>query len=216
MSQLESRAIKFPSKQHKGLIPITAIPGHFATNHSHINYFIDLTNIKARQNDAAQCAHALARKFMHTEIDTIVCLDGTNVIGAYLAQELGNAGYSARNLDKSLYVVQPEYMANGHMLFRENVESMLRDKNVLLLMASVTTGISVRRGFDAVSYYGGKICGVATIFSATNRVDRMEIHSLYTPDDIDGYNSYDRKDCPYCKNGEKVEALVNSFGYSKL
>ena len=30
------------------------------------------------------------------------------------------------------------------------------------------------------------------------------------------YESYDYHDCPYCKAGKKVDALVNSFGYSSL
>ena len=74
----ESRIIKFPSGKHSSVVPIKAIPGHFATNHSHINYYIDLTTIKARQSEAAQCAHALAQQYMHdTIVDTIVicCCD---------------------------------------------------------------------------------------------------------------------------------------------
>ena len=34
--------------------------------------------------------------------------------------------------------------------------------------------------------------------------------------DLPGYASYEFKDCPYCKQGIKLDALVNSFGYSKL
>ena len=30
------------------------------------------------------------------------------------------------------------------------------------------------------------------------------------------YESYDYHECPYCKAGKKVDALVNSFGYSSL
>ena len=27
-------------------------PGHFATNHSHTNYYVDMTTLKARTNEA--------------------------------------------------------------------------------------------------------------------------------------------------------------------
>ncbi|MGN1030235.1 MAG: orotate phosphoribosyltransferase [Butyricicoccaceae bacterium] len=217
MSSLESRIIKFSSKKHGNVVPIKAIPGHFATNHSHINYYIDLTTLKARQTEAEQCAHAMAQQYMHDMIvDTIVCLDGMEVIGAFLAKELIKNGVISRNTSNSIYVITPERTANSQLIFRENVEPMIRDKNILLLMASVTTGISVHRGADILQYYGGILRGVSTIFSAVNHVDKIQVNSLYTPNDIPGYASYSRSECPYCKKKEPVEALVNSYGYSKL
>ena len=184
---MKSREIKFPSKKYGNMVPIKAIPGHFVTNHSHINYFIDLTTIKTRTTESAQCARVLAQQYIYSAIpvDSIVCLDGMEVIGAFLAKELNDAGHSTHNAHKSVYVIQPERTANSQLFFRENVEPMIRGKNVILLMASVTTGISIRRG-------------------------------IFTPDDIPGYASYDRKNCPYCQKKVPVEALVNSFGYSKL
>ena len=42
------------------------------------------------------------------------------------------------------------------------------------------------------------------------------VRSIYSVDDLPDYESYDYHDCPYCKAGRKVDALVNSFGYSSL
>ena len=33
-------------------VPLKIRPGHFATNHAHINYYIDVTTLKARKNDS--------------------------------------------------------------------------------------------------------------------------------------------------------------------
>ena len=156
MNNLEARIIKFPSRKHSNVVPIKTIPGHFATSHSHINYYIDLTTIKARQSEAQQCAHALAQQYVHnTIVDTIVCLDGTDVIGAFLAQDLSAAGFMSRNAHQTIYVIQPEYITSSQLLFRENVEPMVKNKNVILLMASVTTGVSIRKGVECIEYYGG-------------------------------------------------------------
>jgi len=38
---MESRMVKFYSKE-SNMVAIHAIPGHFATSHSHINYYIDI------------------------------------------------------------------------------------------------------------------------------------------------------------------------------
>ena len=75
-------------------LPLKAVPGHFATNHAHINYYIDMTTVKARQSEAEEMAKTLAGQYVNnTVVDTIVCLDGTQVIGAYLAEELSRAGF---------------------------------------------------------------------------------------------------------------------------
>ena len=218
LCSMKSREIKFPSKKYGNMVPIKAIPGHFVTNHSHINYFIDLTTIKTRTTESAQCARVLAQQYIYSAIpvDSIVCLDGMEVIGAFLAKELNDAGHSTHNAHKSVYVIQPERTANSQLFFRENVEPMIRGKNVILLMASVTTGISIRRGIECMDYYGGVLQGVSTIFSAVKEIDGFPVNTIFTPDDIPGYASYDRKNCPYCQKKVPVEALVNSFGYSKL
>ena len=70
---------------HSNLIALNIIPGHFATSSSHINYYIDMTSLKTRRNEAKAVAKALVQEYVTTTvIDAIVCLDGTNIIGAYL------------------------------------------------------------------------------------------------------------------------------------
>ena len=40
--------------------------------------------------------------------------------------------------------------------------------------------------------------------------------SVFDRNDLPDYHSFDHNDCPYCKDGRKLDALVNSHGYSKL
>ena len=70
-------------------IALKVIPGHFVTPNSHINYYMDMTTMKTRQSEARAVAMAMSQSYMATTvIDTIICMDGTEVIGAYLADEL--------------------------------------------------------------------------------------------------------------------------------
>ena len=63
------------------LISLNVTPGHYATSSSHINYYIDMTSLKSRRSEAHAAAKVLAARYAATTIiDTIVCLDGTNVI----------------------------------------------------------------------------------------------------------------------------------------
>ena len=66
----------------RGNAPLRIAHGHFATNHSHINYFVDITYQKTRLSEAKDSAHQLVSNFVNdTPVDTILCLDGTSVLG---------------------------------------------------------------------------------------------------------------------------------------
>ena len=197
--------------------PLKIKQGHFATNHSHINYYLDVTTLKARMSEARQAAEALAGMYMYdTVVDTIVCLDGTQIIGAYLAEALTNAGVMSRNAHQTIYVIAPEYNSNSQMVFRENTQPMVTGKNVILLMASITTGKTIAKGIECIRYYGGILAGISTIFSAIEETDGIHINSIFGMRDLPDYQAHDYRDCPFCQKGIKLDALVNSYGYSKL
>ena len=118
--------------------------------------------------------------------------------------------------DNNISVITPEYNMQGQIMFRDNKLRMIRNQQVLLLAASVTTGKTIMRAIESVLYYGGTVCGVCSIFSAVTKVAGMEIKTIFTSADVPAYHAYDSLNCPMCQKGERVEALVNSFGYSKL
>ena len=83
-------------------------------------------------------------------------------------------------------------------------------------MGSITTGVTLHQCMESVLYYGGKIQGVSAIFSAVNKVAGIEINAVFHKQDIPNYESYHAQDCPMCKKQEKIDAIVNGYGYSKL
>lgn len=201
----------------RGKVPLRFAQGHFATNHSHINYYVDITYHKTRLSEAKDSAYALVSQFINdTPVDTILCLDGTAVLGTCVAEELTKSGFSTINQHQTIYVLEPEYNANSQIIFRDNIKPMLQGKTVLILMASVTTGFTARRSIEAIGYYGGHVAGVAAIYRAVDEVGGYPVRSVFSIDDLPEYRSYDYRECPYCKAGIKLDALVNSFGYSEL
>ena len=200
-----------------GDVPLRVARGHFATNHSHINYYIDITFQKTRLSEARDVARQLVSHFINnTPVDTILCLDGTAVIGTCVAEELTKNGFRTINAHNTIYVLEPEYNANSQIIFRDNIQPMIRGKHVLILMASVTTGFTAKRSVEAIGYYGGKVAGVAALYRAVDEVEGHPVRSIYSINDLPDYQSYDYRDCPFCKEGKPIDALVNSFGYSKL
>ena len=200
-----------------GNVPLRVARGHFATNHSHINYYIDITKQKTRLSEAKEIAKQLVQHFSATTlVDTILCLDGTAVIGTCLAEVLTEGGFRNLNRHQTIYVLEPEYNANSQIIFRDNIQPMIRGKHVLVLMASMTTGFTAKRSIEAIGYYGGYVAGAAALYSAVRDTGGYPVASVYTLADIPDYASYDYRECPYCKQGQKIDALVNSFGYSEL
>ena len=207
--------IELPARY--GDVPLRVVKGHFATNHSHINYYIDITYQKTRLSEAKDSAFRLVSHFVNdTPVDTILCLDGTAVLGTCVAEELTKSGFRTINQHQTIYVVEPEYNANSQIIFRDNIKPMIQGKTVLVLMASVTTGYTAKRSIEAIGYYGGHVAGVAAIYRAVDEVGGYPVRSIYSVDDLPDYESYDYRECPYCKRGVKLDALVNSFGYSAL
>jgi orotate phosphoribosyltransferase len=187
---MERRAEKiFAPMNNK--IALKVIPGHFATSHSHVNYYLDMTSMKTRQSEAAEVAEILAGQYVHTTVvDTIVCLDGCEVIGAFLAQELSNSGIISMNQHKTIYVITPEFNTNGQVIIRDNNQSAVYGKNVVLLVASATTGITVRKSIECIQYYGGKLQGISAIFSAVDSIENTSVNAIFHSKDIPDYNNY--------------------------
>ena len=209
---MESRAQNIVSKTNNR-ISIRVMPGHFATNHSHVNYYVDMTAIKTSAKMAKEAAAELGAEFNNTYVDTVICLEGTEILGAFLADVLTQNGI---NQGKDINVVTPEMNAVNQMIFRDNTQNMIWGKKVLLLISSASTGKSINRAMDCLQYYSGDLAAVGAIFSAIDEVDGIEVRSLFHGNDLAEYGNYAANECPMCKNGIKVDALVNSFGYSKI
>ncbi len=202
---------------YNNLISLKVSQGHFATTSSHINYYIDLTTLKARASEAKAVAKSMSHEYLATTIvDTIICIDGTDVVGAYLADALTESGIMSMNQHGTMYVITPETNAMGQLIFKDNVIPMINKRHVLVLLATATTGLTTEQAIDCIEYYGGTIAGISAIFSAVDSVRGHDIHSIFHSNDIEGYASYNSHDCPFCKSGVKLDGLVSAGGLSQM
>ena len=176
------------------------IPGHFITPHSHVNYYMDLSDMKARQREARATGEELAEMYLSSDqIDTIMVLNGMEVVAAYLANKLTKIGIVNANSHHTMYITSPEYNTVGQMMFRENNEHMIKNRKVLILIDSATTGGTLRSAMRSVAYYGGQVAGISAIFSVATQVDNIPIRALYSTKDLPDYASYSPDNCPLCK-----------------
>lgn len=200
-----------------GDVTLRVAQGHFATRHSHINYFIDVTRQQSSFQGADAVAQQLAQRIQSSMmVDTILCMDGTRVIGSCLARQLTQSGYNSVNEGKEIFILRENVSSDGKMIFRDNARFMLKGKNILLLLASITTGSTVEKGMRCIQYYGGNLAGVASIYSHLKEVDGVPVVSLFNTADLPDYASYSPDECPMCRQGMEVEAVVDKYGYSTL
>lgn len=192
--------------------------GHFATSYTHSNYYIDVADQKSRYSEAKAVAEELcsAYNYSTTVVDTILCLDGTEVIGACLANELTKNSFANINAHQTVYVVTPEIVNGSQMMFRDNLVHMIQGKHVLILAVSVASGATAKAAIEAVKYYGGEVSGIASIFATVASCGGYTVNSVFNPNDLEGYFAAPAHECPLCREGKKLDALINCHGYSKL
>ena len=208
----------FKIKTKRNNLHLRVAKGHFATNHAHSNYYIDVSVQKSRYSEARAVAEELAEGFKYgaTIVDTILCLDGTEVIGTCLAAELTKGDFRNINAHQTIYVVTPETTNTSQLLFRDNIVPMIEGKHILVLAVSIATGYTAKAAIEAVSYYGGAVVGVASIFATAKECAGYRVHSVFDPNDLPDYFSLPSHECPICKAGGRLDALMNSHGFSKL
>ena len=212
---MEPRFFKIPVCV--GDVSLNVAKGHFATRNSHTNYFVDVTSQQSCIRDAEAAAQQLSQRLtQHLMVDTILCMDGTRVIGTCLAQKLTGGGFRSINAGREIYVLRENVGTSGKLIFRDNARPMLEGKNVLLLLASVTTGGTVRRGIECIQYYKGNVAGIAAIYSHLKEIDGIPVVSLFDTNDLPGYASYLPEECPMCREKQELDAVVDKYGYSAL
>ncbi len=208
--------IKIRSKHHPNVV-LKAIPGHFVKTHSHVNYYFNMTTLNSRLSEAQAVANELSKQIeVDSIVDTIVCMDGCEVIGAFLAEALSKAGICSMNTHKTIYITTPQRMNTGQFLFRDNFLPMIKGKHILLLFSSATTGQTIKQAVQTLSYYEASISGISAIFSAADHVMGIPIKSLFTIADVPDYKAYDPDGCELCRRNIPVDAFASGLGYERI
>ena len=58
--------------------------------------------------------------------------------------------------------------------------------------------------------------GIAALFSAISEKQGIRVDAIFTQDGIPNYRTYPFEECPDCREKKKIDAIVNSYGYSKI
>ncbi len=210
---METKAYELFAKRNNK-VKIRVMPGHFVTQHSHVNYCVDMTRVKTEMGLARAAAKLFAESFRDVVVDTIITLERMKMVGAFVAEELSSA--SGLNMNQDIAVISPEFTADEKLILRDNLVPYVKDRHVLILAATATTGITAMGAIRGIRYYDGDPVGVATVFGGNFEIPGVPVKKLIGTEDLPAYKSYRPGECPLCKGGVKIDALINSYGYSKI
>ena len=198
-------------------ISVQVASGHFATSSAHRSHYIDIARLKSNSSVARHAARELAAPYLtNTIVDVIVYMDGTEILAAYLADELLQAGYAVINANSEIHIVTPMIRADGRFVFHQSVQEKISNKNAILIVASMSTGATANSVLECLTYYGCNLVGISAIYTAVPEINDRPIHALFSIEDIPDFRFYDPADCEMCKAGQKLNAVFNSEGYTEL
>jgi len=213
---MEGKAFKLTLEKNP-LITLDVLPGHFTTSNTHVSHYLDLGGLKSNALLARNVARELAIPYLsNIMVDTIVCTERTEVIGAYLAEELFEGGISVINSWEEIHIVTPRINNTGHLSFPGSMIQWVSNRNIILLATSISSGRTLDSALDCLSYYQGIVVGISTLFMVKNAMPDQEVNTLFTSDDIPEYKMYSSRDCEMCRQGLPLDALVCSEGYTIL
>ena len=112
--------------------------------------------------------------------------------------------------------ITPGINSNNQLVFSSDMQQYVTNRNILLLMSTVSTGRSLARAAECIRYYGGKPVGIGSIFSAVEEAAGLPVHSIFMRSDLNEYNVYRSDECPLCKNGRKLDGFVTVGGCTEI
>ena len=209
------------SLEKNPIITIKVEKGHFATVSSHTNCYLDVNELKTNAMVARDVAHELAVPYYSSNmVDSIVCIEHTEVIGAYLAEEMNQEGMAIGNSGDEIHVLTPLKNINGQWFFQDSMTGCLKNKNIVLLVPTISSGRTVKSVIECIEYYGGNLVGISVLFlvaqeSLGEELDEI-IYPLFTTEDVPELRTYSVEQCEMCKAGVELDALINSEGYNRV
>jgi orotate phosphoribosyltransferase len=202
--------------ENNPLITMRVIPGHFTTSSSHLSHFLDVSILKSSSAAAREAAKELSMPYLSsTRVDTIVCMERTEVIGAYLAEKLKESGVSAIH-GGDIHVITPINNSLGSLSFQTSMVPLLAGKDVLLLTTSISSGRTLNGALDCLTYYRTRIAGISSLFMVADVETEFPVNALFTSSLVPGYKTYSSRNCEMCRAGIPLDALVSSEGFTRI
>ena len=178
---------------------------HFVGNSGrHMAAYVNKDYLYPHTEETSQVGKLFAEKFKNTPIDVVV---GPAVGGIILCQ--WTAYHLSKLKKKEVLAVFTEKLPDENQVFKRGYDMYVKNKNVLVVEDTTTTGGSVRRTVDSVKAAGGTVVAVCVMINRDPKiVDDKAVGAPFHSLAIYEFPSYESADCPLCKSGVPVNTKI--------
>lgn len=162
--------------------------GDTAQEEISMNFCISTRELRLSAKLAKEAARALAQPY-HTGalVDLILCEEGCEAVGAFLAAELGGGSVLSLNRGSDIHIGTLR-LSEQETCTRE--ELPLRGKSILLLTDLLMSPKRARRAADYILGSGAALSGVCALFGVPGEVEKRKIQCLFEASDLPGFYTW--------------------------
>ncbi|MBP6913183.1 MAG: phosphoribosyltransferase, partial [Candidatus Levybacteria bacterium] len=166
--------------------------------------YINKDALYPHTEDASQVGMLLAKKAEDLDVDVVVgpALGGI-ILSTWTAYHLS----SLKN--KEILGIYTEKDENKNQVFTRNYDSLVKDKNVLIIEDLTTTGGSVKKVVDAVRNARGRVTAVLVMVNRSPKLVNGEtINAPFISLGELPVETWTEEKCPLCKEGVPINTRV--------
>ncbi len=181
---------------------------HFVgTQGRHMPAYINKDALLPHTNKVSKIGKLFAEKFKNKNIEVVV---SPAVAGIPFSQ--WTAHHLSKISGREVLSVFTEKTLDNNQIFKRGYDAVVKNKRVLVIEDTTTTGSSVKKVIHSVKKAGGKVVAVGVIINRDKNVNTKSIGAPFSYLGFFDIASYDARTCPLCKSGVPMNT---KFGHGK-
>lgn len=170
----------------------------------HSDSYVNKDKLYLHTKEVSRVGRLIAEKNKDLDIDVVV---GPALGGIILSQ--WTAYHLSELKGKDVLAVYTEKTPDNNQIFTREYDTLIPDKNILIVEDTTTTGMSVKKTLTSIKNVGGRVVGVSVIVNRNPK----EVNSEFMGAPFSALaeiemEDYEETDCPLCKNDVPINTTV--------
>lgn len=174
------------------------------TSGRHMPAYINKDSLLPHTKQVSEIGKLFADKFKNKNIEVVV---SPAVAGIPFSQ--WTAHHLSKLYKREVLSVFTEKTPDNGQIFKRGYNAVVKNKRVLAIEDTTTTGGSVKKVVDSVKKAGGKVVAVCVMINRDSKlVNSKSVGAPFFALGVFKIPSYDEKDCPLCRKNVPINTTV--------
>ena len=173
------------------------------TSGRHGSIYINKDALYPHTAFSSRVGELFAQKYKDTDIDVIAA----PALGGIILSQW-TAYHLSKIKNKEILGVYTEKTPDNDQIFKRGYESLVKNKNVLILEDLTTTGGSVKKVVDSVRKAGGKVQAACVMVNRNPEITSETIGASFSSLTVLKAESFLEAECPLCKKNIPINTTV--------